>query len=55
MKSKTKQAAIKEMARLKRQGKSLRAIAQAMRENGFNMSHVTVNAALKRHEPRLST
>ncbi|MFK5599074.1 recombinase family protein [Methylobacterium sp. HMF5984] len=44
----TEQAAIREMSALRAAGKSLRAIAEAMKARGFNMSHNRVNDILTR-------
>ncbi len=47
------QAAIKRMGRLRRQGKSLRAISQDMKGRGHNVSHEGVKRVLARvHERR---
>ncbi len=47
------QAAIKRMRRLRRQGKSLRAISADMKDRGHNVSHEGVKRVLGRiHERR---
>ena len=43
------QAAIREMAALRAQGKALRAIAEAMRARGFKISHEGVKGVLAAH------
>jgi putative DNA-invertase from lambdoid prophage Rac len=44
------QNAIKEMLRLKNDGRSLRDISEAMKERGFQISHVAVGRTLKRRK-----
>ena len=46
------QGAIREMVALKAQGRSLRAIAAEMQAKGFQISHVSVQGALRAAELR---
>jgi len=53
--NKMQQEAIIDMVQLRRQGLSLRAVAQAMAAKGFDLSHFGVQRIIRAHEERLHT